>query len=339
MEIADREGLPLHLTLAALTYWPWLVKEILKSGWQVARIILDPKLPVSPALVRFAPSQRSTARPGHPRQLDHAHAGHHHGRGRARRVPGPRADPRRRGRPRRQRDGPAREPLRGECVCSPPPRERCWWRWSLVLARAVLGPDGVRPPAGDEHDRHARRAAARGARLPHRTAGVPRPRDRLRPAQHRRHDRRAQVLPATGASANERAALDLASWVLLVAGGLVLRRRRRWACCACPTSTRASTRRASRDAVGAGLVLAGLLLQAGSVLVALKLLVVGLLIFFTSPAATHALARAALDRGAASHGSADHPRAAHRRWRWWWSRSRSRATSSASWCSPASTAS
>ena len=60
MEIADREGLPLHLTLAALTYWPWLVKEILKAGWQVARIVVAPRLPVSPALVRFRPSQRST---------------------------------------------------------------------------------------------------------------------------------------------------------------------------------------------------------------------------------------------------------------------------------------
>jgi multicomponent Na+:H+ antiporter subunit E len=60
MEIADREGLPLHLTLAALSYWPWLVKEILKSGWQVARIVVDPRLPVSPALVRFKPSQHST---------------------------------------------------------------------------------------------------------------------------------------------------------------------------------------------------------------------------------------------------------------------------------------
>lgn len=60
MEIADREGLPLHLTLAALTYWPWLVKEILKSGWQVTRIVVDPRLPVSPVLVRFRPSQHST---------------------------------------------------------------------------------------------------------------------------------------------------------------------------------------------------------------------------------------------------------------------------------------
>jgi multicomponent Na+:H+ antiporter subunit E len=60
MEIADREGLPLHFSLAALTYWPWLVKEILKSGWQVARIVVAPRLPVSPALVRFRPSQRTT---------------------------------------------------------------------------------------------------------------------------------------------------------------------------------------------------------------------------------------------------------------------------------------
>ena len=52
MEVADREGHPVHLTLAAAAYLPWLLKEILGSGWQVARIILDPRLPVSPTLVR-----------------------------------------------------------------------------------------------------------------------------------------------------------------------------------------------------------------------------------------------------------------------------------------------
>jgi len=60
MELADREGHPVHLTLGALFYWPWLVKEILKSGWAVARIIVDPRLPISPALVRLRPSQQST---------------------------------------------------------------------------------------------------------------------------------------------------------------------------------------------------------------------------------------------------------------------------------------
>lgn len=59
MEVADGEGHPVHLTLAALAYWPWLIKEIAKSGWQVSRIIIDPRLPVSPTLVRFAPSQKS----------------------------------------------------------------------------------------------------------------------------------------------------------------------------------------------------------------------------------------------------------------------------------------
>jgi multicomponent Na+:H+ antiporter subunit G len=51
------------------------------------------------------------------------------------------------------------------------------------------------------------------------------------------------------------------------------------------------------ETLGAGLVLLGLLLQAGFTLVAVKLLMLGLLIFFASPTATHALARAALLRG------------------------------------------
>ena len=51
------------------------------------------------------------------------------------------------------------------------------------------------------------------------------------------------------------------------------------------------------DTLGVGFILLGLILQAGSVLVAAKLVIIGLLIFFTSPAATHALARAALGRG------------------------------------------
>jgi multicomponent Na+:H+ antiporter subunit E len=60
MELADREGHPIHLGFAALAYWPWLLKEIAKSGWQVTRIILDPRLPISPTFVRFKPSQTST---------------------------------------------------------------------------------------------------------------------------------------------------------------------------------------------------------------------------------------------------------------------------------------
>ena len=51
------------------------------------------------------------------------------------------------------------------------------------------------------------------------------------------------------------------------------------------------------DTVGAGLVLLGLMLQAGLTLVTAKLLMIGLLLFFTSPTASHALARAAFVRG------------------------------------------
>lgn len=51
------------------------------------------------------------------------------------------------------------------------------------------------------------------------------------------------------------------------------------------------------ETLGAGLILIGLMLQAGLTLVAVKLLMVGLLIFFASPTATHALARAAMVRG------------------------------------------
>lgn len=51
------------------------------------------------------------------------------------------------------------------------------------------------------------------------------------------------------------------------------------------------------DSLGAGLVLLGLILQAGITLVAAKLLILAILIFFASPTATHALARAAMIRG------------------------------------------
>jgi multicomponent Na+:H+ antiporter subunit G len=90
--------------------------------------------------------------------------------------------------------------------------------------------------------------------------------------------------------------VDAASWVLLVSGGAfcliggvgVLRMPEFY--------TRVHAASVS-DSLGAGLILLGLVLQAGWTLVAVKLAIIGLLIFFTSPAATHALAKAALGRG------------------------------------------
>jgi multicomponent Na+:H+ antiporter subunit E len=49
IQVADREGLPLHLTLRLVPYWLWLLKEIAKSGWQVSKIIVArrPRRPMS----------------------------------------------------------------------------------------------------------------------------------------------------------------------------------------------------------------------------------------------------------------------------------------------------
>jgi multicomponent Na+:H+ antiporter subunit E len=59
MKIVDREGHPIQMIASVLLYWPWLFKEIFKCAWDVSRIILDPRLPISPVLVRFKPTQRS----------------------------------------------------------------------------------------------------------------------------------------------------------------------------------------------------------------------------------------------------------------------------------------
>ena len=56
----DDEGHPIRLGFRALGYWPWLVKEIVKSAWDVSRVILNPRLPVSPLLVTTKPSQKTS---------------------------------------------------------------------------------------------------------------------------------------------------------------------------------------------------------------------------------------------------------------------------------------
>ncbi|KAB2872464.1 MAG: Na+/H+ antiporter subunit E [Bauldia sp.] len=56
---ADDEGHPAELILPGLRYWPWLAKEIVKSTIDVARIILNPALPISPRLIVVRPSQKT----------------------------------------------------------------------------------------------------------------------------------------------------------------------------------------------------------------------------------------------------------------------------------------
>jgi multicomponent Na+:H+ antiporter subunit E len=59
MDLIDHEGHAIHLGWRTLLYWPWLIKEIIKSACDVTRVTLHPRLPISPTLVRFRPSQRT----------------------------------------------------------------------------------------------------------------------------------------------------------------------------------------------------------------------------------------------------------------------------------------
>jgi multicomponent Na+:H+ antiporter subunit E len=59
MDVVDREGHPIHLGRGALTYIPWLLVEIAKSNINVARQIVDPRLPISPKRLKVKASQKS----------------------------------------------------------------------------------------------------------------------------------------------------------------------------------------------------------------------------------------------------------------------------------------
>lgn len=53
MDVVDEEGLPLHIGFRFLVYLPWLLWEVFKSNVRMARIVLDPRLPISPKLGRY----------------------------------------------------------------------------------------------------------------------------------------------------------------------------------------------------------------------------------------------------------------------------------------------
>lgn len=58
MDRIGGEGSPSHLRWSRLlAYTLWLIKEIIVAAWDVSKRILHPKLPISPTLVEFAPSQ------------------------------------------------------------------------------------------------------------------------------------------------------------------------------------------------------------------------------------------------------------------------------------------
>ena len=59
MGLVDREGHPISLISRALRYWPWLVWEIVKANWDVARRALGYGLDISPTLLRVSASQKT----------------------------------------------------------------------------------------------------------------------------------------------------------------------------------------------------------------------------------------------------------------------------------------
>ena len=61
MKLLDTEGHPAHLLPAAVTYWPWLLWEIIKAGWAVTKAVLRPRLAISPTMTRVVATQRSAA--------------------------------------------------------------------------------------------------------------------------------------------------------------------------------------------------------------------------------------------------------------------------------------
>jgi multicomponent Na+:H+ antiporter subunit E len=61
MRVVDREGHPIELFWGAVTYYPWLIREIAKSAWSVTKIILHPRLSISPTVTIVRASQKTEA--------------------------------------------------------------------------------------------------------------------------------------------------------------------------------------------------------------------------------------------------------------------------------------
>jgi multicomponent Na+:H+ antiporter subunit E len=59
MDVIDHEGHPIHLTLRALLFWPWLVKEIVKANIDVARAIVSRRMPIKPSVIEVKATQET----------------------------------------------------------------------------------------------------------------------------------------------------------------------------------------------------------------------------------------------------------------------------------------
>lgn len=53
MRLFETQAFDLRYLIRLLPYWAWLSKEILKSSLEVTRVVLSPKLPISPTVAEF----------------------------------------------------------------------------------------------------------------------------------------------------------------------------------------------------------------------------------------------------------------------------------------------
>jgi multicomponent Na+:H+ antiporter subunit E len=51
LELLDDEGVPVHLLPGLIRYVPWLIAQVIRSNFDVARRIVSPKLPIHPSVI------------------------------------------------------------------------------------------------------------------------------------------------------------------------------------------------------------------------------------------------------------------------------------------------
>ncbi len=59
LSIVDEEGYSIHLIWSLALYIPWLIWAIIKANIDVAKRILNPRLPIAPRIVRVTGTQKT----------------------------------------------------------------------------------------------------------------------------------------------------------------------------------------------------------------------------------------------------------------------------------------
>ncbi len=60
LDIIAGEAPPTYLNwFKFIVYCPWLIREIMVAAWDVTKRILHPKMPISPTMVEFSPTQKT----------------------------------------------------------------------------------------------------------------------------------------------------------------------------------------------------------------------------------------------------------------------------------------